>query len=96
MENDRSQHLERAAEILRAASEPTRLELLLELRAGERSVTELSQDRSFSAVSQRLRVLRAAGLVVRRREGKRQLYALRDRALVRLLESLLRHASELS
>lgn len=88
--------LEQAARFLRATSEPTRLELLLELRQGEQSVTELSRGRSFSAVSQRLRVLQTAGLVDKRRDGKRQLYSLRSPEVEELLVSILHHASALS
>jgi DNA-binding transcriptional ArsR family regulator len=59
-----------------ALAEPTRLQVLEELRAGPRSVGQLTDavPVSQSAVSQHLRVLREAGLVRERREGTRRLY----------------------
>ena len=59
-----------------ALAEPTRRQVLEELRAGPRSVGELTAavPVSQSAVSQHLRVLREAGLVRERREGTRRLY----------------------
>ena len=59
-----------------ALAEPTRRQVLEELRAGSRSVGELTAavPVSQSAVSQHLRVLHEAGLVTQRREGTRRLY----------------------
>ena len=64
------------ARVLVALAEPTRRQVLEELRAGPRSVGELTAavPVSQSAVSQHLRVLREAGLVQERREGTRRLY----------------------
>jgi DNA-binding transcriptional ArsR family regulator len=59
-----------------ALAEPSRRQVLEELRAGPRSVGELTAavPVSQSAVSQHLRVLREAGLVQQRHEGTRRLY----------------------
>jgi DNA-binding transcriptional ArsR family regulator len=59
-----------------ALAEPTRRQVLEGLRAGPRSVGELTDavPVSQSAVSQHLRVLREAGLVRERREGTRRVY----------------------
>jgi DNA-binding transcriptional ArsR family regulator len=67
------------------------------LAQGEWCVTELVQasGEKFSTVSQRLRVLRGEGLVVRRREGKHLFYALADRHVIALLKNALAHAREL-
>ncbi len=56
--------------------DPTRRRVLELLRHGERSVRELTDGTTVSqpAVSQHLRVLREAGLVVGRPEGARRLY----------------------
>ncbi len=64
------------ARVLVALAEPTRRQVLEGLRAGPRSVGELTDavPVSQSAVSQHLRVLREAGLVTERREGTRRLY----------------------
>lgn len=56
--------------------DPTRRRVLELLRDGERSVRELTEGTSVTqpAVSQHLRVLREAGLVVARPDGARRLY----------------------
>ena len=69
----------KAASALKALGEPRRLEILELLRAGPRSVGEIadSVDVSQQAVSQHLAVLDRAGLVEARREGTRNVYAVR-------------------
>jgi DNA-binding transcriptional ArsR family regulator len=61
-----------------ALAEPHRREILGMLRAGERSVGELVASLSLSqpGVSKHLRVLREAGLVAVRSDGRRRVYAL--------------------
>jgi ArsR family transcriptional regulator len=65
--------------------------------AGECCVTELvdTLQEKFSTVSQRLRLLRSEGLVVRRREGTHLYYALADRHVADLIRNALDHAGEL-
>jgi ArsR family transcriptional regulator len=74
-----------------------RLRLLELLSEGEWCVTEIVEavGDKFSTVSQRLRVLRDAGLVVRRRQGTHLFYALVDRHVVDLIRNSLAHAAEL-
>lgn len=62
--------------MVEALAEPTRWRVVELLRSGEKSVGELVDHLpvSQSAVSQHLKVLRAAGLVVDRAEGTRRLY----------------------
>ena len=63
--------------------DPTRRELLAVLAGGERTAGELA-DRfpvSRPAISRHLRVLREAGLVTARSEGRRRRYALDPRPL---------------
>jgi DNA-binding transcriptional ArsR family regulator len=62
-----------------ALAEPHRRQILDLLRGGERSVTDLVErlgDLSQPGVSKHLKILRAAGLVRARAEGKQRLYAL--------------------
>jgi DNA-binding transcriptional ArsR family regulator len=61
---------------LTALGDPTRRAIFEQLRGGPRSVGELAGSLPVSrpAVSQHLRVLRAAGLVSDRKEGTRRLY----------------------
>jgi DNA-binding transcriptional ArsR family regulator len=66
-----------------ALAEPHRRQILDLLRHGERSVTDLVGRLSLSqpGVSKHLRVLREAGLVDVRREGRRRWYGLRAQPL---------------
>ena len=65
------------ADVYGAIADPTRRALLLRLAdEGEKHVTELLQPFSISqpAVSKHLRILREAGLVRSRKEGRLRLY----------------------
>jgi len=66
-----------------ALAEPSRRRILDLLRVGERSVSELVEGVGLSqpGVSKHLKVLREAGLVGSRAEGKRRLYTLRPEPL---------------
>ena len=68
---------------LGALGDPTRRLIFKRLRGGARSVQEISQgmDVTRPAVSQHLKVLKEAGLVVDRPEGTRRLYSVDARAL---------------
>ena len=65
-----------------ALAEPNRREILDLLRGGERSVSDLVNRLTLSqpGVSKHLKVLREAGLVAVRSQGKQRLYALRSAA----------------
>jgi DNA-binding transcriptional ArsR family regulator len=67
------------------------------LTAGELCVTEIvaAMKEKFSTVSQRLRILRSEGLVIRRRSGTHLYYALADRHVTDLIQNALAHADEL-
>ncbi len=88
--------LERAAEFFRAAGDPARLRLLAALEHRELCVTDLAAltGEGMSTISQRLRVLRSAGLVTRRRDHKHVLYSLADDHIAQLIRSALDHAGE--
>jgi DNA-binding transcriptional ArsR family regulator len=75
-----------AVEALAALADPTRRELVALLARGELAAGELAERFPVSrpAVSRHLRVLREAGLVRVRAEGKRRLYALDPRPLAEL------------
>jgi DNA-binding transcriptional ArsR family regulator len=66
------------AHLLAVLAHPLRLALLLELRGGERDVTTLMQavNASQTSVSQSLARLRAARLVIDRRDGRHVRYRL--------------------
>ena len=75
--------LTRTVERLRALSDPTRLEILALLRQGERCVCELTGalDAAQSRLSFHLKVLKDAGLVTDRRDGRWVYYTLVDAAV---------------
>jgi DNA-binding transcriptional ArsR family regulator len=66
-----------------AVAEPSRRQILDLLRSGERSVNELVERVRLSqpGVSKHLKMLREAGLVDVRPEGRRRLYTLRAQPL---------------
>src|SRR5215218_3464102 len=80
----------RAVEALAALADPTRRELVALLAAGELAAGDLARRFPVSrpAISRHLRVLREAGLVSARADGKRRLYALDPRPLRELDEWL--------
>ena len=73
-------------EALGALADPTRREIVALLARGELPAGELARRFPVSrpAVSRHLRVLREAGLVATRVEGRRHLYSLDPRPLQRL------------
>ena len=75
--------LARAAELFHALSDPTRLAVLDLLRDGERCVCELQAeiDASQSRLSFHLKVLKEAGLVTDRKEGRWSFYMLSPETL---------------
>jgi len=72
------------ARIFEALGEPSRRQIVAFLAAGESPVADIASQFNASgpAVSQHLKVLREAGLVSVRKEGRRRIYALRPAALV--------------
>jgi rhodanese-related sulfurtransferase/DNA-binding transcriptional ArsR family regulator len=85
---------EQFAELARVLGQANRLELLEHAAQGERSVERLAQltGLSLANASQHLQVLRRAGFVRARRDGKRMLYRLGDGPVVELLGALRRYA----
>lgn len=85
---------EQFAELARVLGQGNRLELLEHAAQGERSVERLAQltGLSLANASQHLQLLRRAGFVRSRRDGKRILYRLGDGPVVELLGALRRYA----
>jgi DNA-binding transcriptional ArsR family regulator len=76
----------RAERALDAFGDPTRRRVFERLRRRTRSVREIAEgmDVSRPAVSQHLKVLQDAGLVVVRAQGKRRLYSIEPRGIAAL------------
>jgi DNA-binding transcriptional ArsR family regulator len=75
------------AKLFRGFADPSRLSLLLALRASERTVSDLVQITGFtqSNVSNHLSCLRDCGLVTTRQQGRFSYYALSDDRVEKLL-----------
>ena len=77
------------SDVFEAASSPIRIQILLALGTGEACVCHLENLLNLrqAYLSQQLMVLRDAGLVTDRREGRFIFYSLRDPALLELVTS---------
>lgn len=75
-----SLYVELAVEVFAMLADATRVRIVLALREGERSVTELAAlvDKAPTAVSQHLAKLRLARMVTTRQDGTRVFYRLVD------------------
>jgi rhodanese-related sulfurtransferase/DNA-binding transcriptional ArsR family regulator len=82
------------AEVAKALGHGARLEILELLAQKERSVEALAERAGLSVAnaSQHLRLMRQAGLLASRRDGKRVLYRLRDPIVLELAAALRRVA----
>jgi ArsR family transcriptional regulator, arsenate/arsenite/antimonite-responsive transcriptional repressor len=78
----------RAGRLFHALSDETRLQILERLRAGERCVCDLTDalDAAQSRLSFHLKVLKDAGLVADRREGRWMYYTLNTDTLGEMAE----------
>ncbi len=90
------QRLEPASELLKTLAAPVRLAILLELDDGPRYVHDLVSNLgvSQSLVSQHLRVLRSAGLVIADRRGREVEYRLADEHVAHIVNDAIRHTEE--
>ena len=87
----------RGAELLRVLGSPIRIGVILQLEAcGEQCVHELvsSLEVSQPLMSQHLRVLRTAHLIVGRRVGKEMRYSIADDHVTHIVRDAIRHAEE--
>ena len=81
---------ERSVRLFHALSDATRLSILQRLRLGERCVCDLTDalDAAQSRLSFHLKVLKDAGLVTDRRDGRWMYYTLNTEALDQAAELL--------
>ena len=78
------------AEVARALAHHHRLEILEQLAQGERSVEPLADKvgLSIANASQHLRLMRRAGLLASRRDGKRMIYRLSDASAIEAVAAM--------
>ena len=86
--------LQRAAGMLKAAGDAERLRILALLLEGSMQVSEIARQTSaeLSTTSQRLKLLRSEGLVVRSRRGREMHYSLADSHVRDLIANVIDHA----
>ena len=77
---------DQARQLLKALADPIRLDVVQALTAGERCVCELTEQLGLaqSRLSFHLRVLREAGLIESREQGRWVYYSLRPEAIEQL------------
>lgn len=84
------------AELFKVFGDSTRIKILTALKGGELCVCDISTavGMTSSAVSHQLKILKNAGLVRFRREGKTVFYALADDHVITILAQGLEHINE--
>ena len=84
------------AEFYKIFGDPTRLKILLSLKDGEASVTDLTKkvNMTQSAVSHQLRILKQARLARVRRDGKNSYYSFDDEHIHLILKLGIEHILE--
>lgn len=89
-------HVTRLADLFRMFGDPTRVRILSALAVSELCVCHLAEllGVTVSAVSHQLRLLKTAGLVTCRREGKSIIYALADDHVRIMLQNGMEHILE--
>src|SRR3712207_5883663 len=82
---------DRESGVFRALADPTRRQILQDLRGGELTAGDIAERFPITApsVSRHLSVLKSAGLVRDRRDGNRILYSLQDDRLALSLAAFL-------
>lgn len=88
MESLPPEALEQVAAYFQALSEPTRLNILNELRAGERNVSELADatGSSVANISRHLSFLTQRGIVERETRGTSAYYRIADNSVYKLCD----------
>lgn len=88
--------IENASELLKALSEPNRLNIVYLLSFGELNVNALAEklDKQQSTVSHQLKILKAARLVKYRKEGKSRIYSLADEHIYEIVDQVFTHVQE--
>jgi ArsR family transcriptional regulator len=83
----KSQNIEEAAVAMQAMSHPLRIKVLCLLSSGEISVQEIVEavGTTQGNVSQHLAILKASGMIASRSEGKKMLYRIEDKSIVKLI-----------
>jgi len=79
--------------LFQALADETRRDILLQLNAGEKTITELAKkySMSFAAVAKHLTVLEAAALVFKKKQGRVQVISANPQAMIDIAQYLQRY-----
>ncbi|AOS65044.1 ArsR/SmtB family transcription factor [Actinoalloteichus hymeniacidonis] len=85
-----------AGDLLRALAAPVRISIVLQLRQAPRCVHELVEALGVTQplISQHLRVLKSAGVVIGTRQGREVVYRLVDEHLAHIVVDAVTHVDE--
>jgi len=81
---------EKISEVLKALAHPARLEIVSGLKINECNVSEIQEKLGLpqSTISQHLKVLKNAGVIIGRREGTKVCYKVIDQYARQIIEML--------
>ncbi|MFX1520424.1 MAG: ArsR/SmtB family transcription factor [Promethearchaeota archaeon] len=76
------------AQVFKAISDPTRLEIIEFLKDGEKCQCEIHPEleKSQSTISQHLKILIECGILEMRRDGQKKMYSIKELEILRMLE----------
>lgn len=90
------EHLENAANMLKAIAHPMRIAILNLLEEGKKlTVTEIRNHLKIeqSTTSHHLGILKNKGVLISKRDGKNTLYSLKHESLSEIIECLMKHSN---
>lgn len=87
--------LDRLAEVFKVFGDPTRVKILTALNEHEMCVCDIAVllNMTISAISHQLRILRQAGLVKFRKDGRSNYYSLDDNHVESIMNEALEHVA---
>ncbi|HEY4135561.1 MAG TPA: metalloregulator ArsR/SmtB family transcription factor [Alphaproteobacteria bacterium] len=96
MNSEADSHILQLSEIFRLMGDSTRLKIIVACLAGPRAVAEIAAETgaSPSLVSHHLRLLRAARILRKARQGKQAFYSPADEHISHMLVDMLHHVGE--
>ncbi|MET1033336.1 MAG: metalloregulator ArsR/SmtB family transcription factor [Candidatus Saccharimonadales bacterium] len=79
--------------IFHALADETRRDILLQVNAGEKTITEIAKkySMSFAAIAKHLTVLESAALILKRKQGRAQVVSANPQTITDLAEYLKRY-----
>ncbi|MGC9195767.1 MAG: ArsR/SmtB family transcription factor [Syntrophobacteraceae bacterium] len=88
-----SEHIQRAADILKTVAHPARLRIIDLLESGEQSVAQICKclEAPQPFISHQLNLMKAKGILCSRREGNQVFYEVANRNVIEVIYCVRRH-----